>query len=404
MIQNKSAVITVSQLNFYIKSLFDSDVNLSYVFLSGEISNFTNHYRTGHLYMTLKDANASVKAVMFRSSASRLKFVPENGMKVIVKGRVSVFERDGQYQVYIDDMQPDGAGALTIAFEQLKAKLQKQGLFDMEAKKPIPKFPRKIGVVTSPTGAAIQDIRNIVFRRFPSAEIILYPVLVHGDGAAQQIADAIEYFNQNDLVDVLIVGRGGGSIEDLWAFNEEIVVYAIYNSIIPVISAVGHETDFTISDFVADLRAPTPSAAAELAVPDKAELLNNLNFLLKHCNQAMVDILSGKRNELEYITSSIYLKNPLMLIRQKQMQFDSVTSRIRNSALLTLAEEKTRFAKAASALDSLSPFKVLARGYSVVTNADGKIISASENLKKDDIINIKFSKGNAECIVLSTGE
>lgn len=404
MVQNKSAVITVSQLNFYIKSLFDSDVNLSYVFLSGEISNFTNHYRTGHLYMTLKDANASVKAVMFRSSASRLKFVPENGMKVIVKGRVSVFERDGQYQVYIDDMQPDGAGALTIAFEQLKAKLQKQGLFDMEAKKPIPKFPRKIGVVTSPTGAAIQDIRNIVFRRFPSAEIILYPVLVQGDGAAQQIANAIEYFNQNNLVDVLIVGRGGGSIEDLWAFNEEIVAYAIYNSIIPVISAVGHETDFTISDFVADLRAPTPSAAAELAVPDKAELLSNLNFLIKHCNQAMVDILSGKRNELEYITSSIYLKNPLMLIRQKQMQFDSVTSRIRNSALLTLAEEKTRFAKAASALDSLSPFKVLARGYSVVINADGKIISASENLKKDDIINIKFSKGNAECIVLSTGE
>lgn len=404
MIQNKSAVITVSQLNFYIKSLFDSDVNLSYVFLSGEISNFTNHYRTGHLYMTLKDANASVKAVMFRSSASRLKFVPENGMKVIVKGRVSVFERDGQCQVYIDDMQPDGAGALTIAFEQLKAKLQKQGLFDSEAKKPIPKFPRKIGVVTSPTGAAIQDIRNIVFRRFPSAEIILYPVLVQGDGAAQQIADAIEYFNQNNLVDVLIVGRGGGSIEDLWAFNEEIVAYAIYNSIIPVISAVGHETDFTISDFVADLRAPTPSAAAELAVPDKAELLNNLNFLFKHCNQAMVDILSGKRNELEYITSSIYLKNPLMLIRQKQMQFDSVTSRIRNSALLTLAEEKTRFAKAASALDSLSPFKVLARGYSVVTDADGKIISASKDIKKDDIINIKFSKGNAECIVLSTGE
>lgn len=404
MIQNKSAVITVSQLNFYIKSLFDSDVNLSYVFLSGEISNFTNHYRTGHLYMTLKDANASVKAVMFRSSASRLKFVPENGMKVIVKGRVSVFERDGQYQVYIDDMQPDGAGALTIAFEQLKAKLQKQGLFDMEAKKPIPKFPRKIGVVTSPTGAAIQDIRNIVFRRFPSAEIVLYPVLVQGDGAAQQIADAIEYFNQKDLADVLIVGRGGGSIEDLWAFNEEIVAYAIYNSIIPVISAVGHETDFTISDFVADLRAPTPSAAAELAVPDKAELLNNLNFLFKHCNQAMADILSGKRNELEYITSSTYLKNPLMLIRQKQMQFDSVTSRIRNSALLALAEEKTRFAKAASALDSLSPFKVLARGYSVVTDADGKIISASKDIKKDDIINIKFSKGNAECIVLSTGE
>ncbi len=404
MIQNKSSVITVSQLNFYIKSLFDGDENLSYIFLSGEISNFTNHYRTGHLYMTLKDANASVKAVMFRSSAARLKFMPENGMKVIVRGRVSVFERDGQYQVYIDDMMPDGAGALTIAFEQLKAKLQSQGLFDPEVKKPIPEFPEKVGVVTSPTGAAIQDIKNVIFRRCPCTEIILYPVLVQGDGAAAQIAQAIDFFNENDMADVLIVGRGGGSAEDLWAFNEEIVAYAIYRSHIPVISAVGHETDFTISDFVADLRAPTPSAAAELAVPDKAELLNNLNFLFKHCNQAMADILSGKRNELEYITSSIYLKNPLMLIRQKQMQFDSVTSRIRNSALLTLAEEKTRFAKAASALDSLSPFKVLARGYSVVTDADGKIISASKDIKKDDIINIKFSKGNAECIVLSTGE
>lgn len=404
MVQNKSAVITVSQLNFYIKSLFDSDENLSYIFLSGEISNFTNHYRTGHLYMTLKDEKASVKAVMFRSSAVRLKFVPENGMKVIVRGRVSVFERDGQYQVYIDDIQPDGAGALTIAFEQLKAKLQKQGLFDLEIKKPIPKFPQKIGVITSPTGAAIQDIRNIIFRRCPSTEIILYPVLVQGDGAATQIAEAIDYFNETNSADVLIVGRGGGSAEDLWAFNEEIVAYAIYRSRIPVISAVGHETDFTISDFVADLRAPTPSAAAELAVPDKAELLDRLDYLSHHCVQAMSDILSRRRTELEYVTSSPYLKNPLMLIRQKQMYFDSVTAKIHNAVKFSVAEEKMKFAKTAATLDSLSPFKVLARGYSMVTDKDGKIIASSENLKKDDIVIIKFSKGNAECVVLSSEE
>lgn len=404
MVQNKSAVITVSQLNIYIKSLFDSDENLSYIFLSGEISNFTNHYRTGHLYMTLKDEKAAVKAVMFRSSAARLKFIPENGMRVIVRGRVSVFERDGQYQVYIDDMQPDGAGALTIAFEQLKAKLQKQGLFDLDIKKPIPKFPQKIGVITSPTGAAIQDIRNIIFRRCPSTEIILYPVLVQGDGAAPQIAEAIDYFNETNSADVLIVGRGGGSAEDLWAFNEEIVAYAIYRSHIPVISAVGHETDFTISDFVADLRAPTPSAAAELAVPDKAELLDRLDYLSHHCVQAMSDILSRRRTELEYVTSSPYLKNPLMLIRQKQMYFDSVTAKIHNAVKFSVAEEKMKFAKTAAALDTLSPFKVLARGYSMVTDKDGKIIASSENLKKDDIVNIKFSKGNAECVVLSSEE
>ena len=404
MVQNKSTVITVSQLNFYIKSLFDSDENLSYIFLSGEISNFTNHYRTGHLYMTLKDEKAAVKAVMFRSSTARLKFIPENGMRVIVRGRVSVFERDGQYQVYIDDMQPDGAGALTIAFEQLKAKLQKQGLFDLDIKKPIPKFPQKIGVITSPTGAAIQDIRNIIFRRCPSTEIILYPVLVQGDGAAPQIAEAIDYFNETNSADVLIVGRGGGSAEDLWAFNEEIVAYAIYRSRIPVISAVGHETDFTISDFVADLRAPTPSAAAELAVPDKAELLDRLDYLSHHCVQAMSDILSRRRTELEYVTSSPYLKNPLILIRQKQMYFDSVAAKIHNAVKFSVAEEKMKFAKTAATLDSLSPFKVLARGYSMVTDKDGKIIASSENLKKDDIVNIKFSKGNAECVVLSSEE
>lgn len=404
MVQNKSTVITVSQLNFYIKSLFDSDENLSYIFLSGEISNFTNHYRTGHLYMTLKDEKAAVKAVMFRSSTARLKFIPENGMRVIVRGRVSVFERDGQYQVYIDDMQPDGAGALTIAFEQLKAKLQKQGLFDLDIKKPIPKFPQKIGVITSPTGAAIQDIRNIIFRRCPSTEIILYPVLVQGDGAAPQIAEAIDYFNETNSADVLIVGRGGGSAEDLWAFNEEIVAYAIYRSRIPVISAVGHETDFTISDFVADLRAPTPSAAAELAVPDKVELLDRLDYLSHHCVQAMSDILSRRRTELEYVTSSPYLKNPLILIRQKQMYFDSVAAKIHNAVKFSVAEEKMKFAKTAATLDSLSPFKVLARGYSMVTDKDGKIIASSENLKKDDIVNIKFSKGNAECVVLSSEE
>ncbi|MCH5303946.1 MAG: exodeoxyribonuclease VII large subunit, partial [Ruminococcus sp.] len=271
---SKPRIITVSQLNYYVKSLLDNDPHLTNVFLTGEISNLTDHYRSGHIYFSLKDKNAVVRAVMFAGNARNLKFKPEEGMKVIVLCRVSLYEATGGYQIYVEDMQPDGIGALTLAFEQLKKKLEEKGIFSAENKKPIPKFPKTVGVITSPTGAAVQDIRNILTRRFPSVDIVLCPVLVQGTGAPAQLINAVNLFNEYDLADVIIIGRGGGSIEDLWAFNDENLAYSIYASNIPVISAVGHETDFTICDFVSDLRAPTPSAAAELAVPDREELLS----------------------------------------------------------------------------------------------------------------------------------
>ena len=292
-------VLSVSQLNRYIKMNFDADENLANIFISGEISNFTNHYRTGHLYFTLKDDSAAVRAVMFNSSAKRLKFMPEDGMKVIARGRVSVYEASGQYQLYVDDMQPDGVGALNLAYEQLKEKLQKEGLFSELHKKPLPPYPEKVGVITSPTGAAVRDIINVLGRRFPYAEIVFCPVLVQGDGAHLQLTDAVNLFNSERAADVIIIGRGGGSIEDLWEFNDEGLARAVYNSEIPVISAVGHETDFTICDFVADMRAPTPSAAAELAVPDANELQYALSALK---NRMFLNVSSGiadRRSRLE---------------------------------------------------------------------------------------------------------
>ncbi|MBQ7953456.1 MAG: exodeoxyribonuclease VII large subunit, partial [Clostridia bacterium] len=271
--------ITVTQLNKYIKNLLETDINLSQISVKGEISNFKLH-SSGHCYMTIKDETAQIRAVMFKTYTSSLKFTPENGMKITATGKISVYERDGQYQMYIFSMQPDGLGDLHVEFEKLKAKLTAEGIFDASHKKPIPKTPKTIGVVTSPTGAAIRDIINVVTRRYPLAEIIVCPVLVQGENSAKQIANAIEYMNRENMADVLIVGRGGGSIEDLWSFNEEVVAYAIYNSKIPIISAVGHETDFTIADFAADLRAPTPSAAAELAVPSVLELKGNISMYL----------------------------------------------------------------------------------------------------------------------------
>ena len=258
-------VISVSQLNRYVKSLLEGDANLAAVYIGGEISNFTNHYKSGHLYMSLKDEGAVVKAVMFRAYASKLAFTPENGMKVIVRARVSLYEKDGAFQIYIEEMQPDGVGALQIAFEQLKKKLAAEGLFEASRKKPLPRYPARVGVITSPTGAAVRDIFNVLGRRFPLARVVFTPVLVQGEGAPAQLVAALRRFNETNAADVLIIGRGGGSIEELWAFNDETVARAVAASRIPVISAVGHETDFTICDFVADLRAPTPSAAAELA-------------------------------------------------------------------------------------------------------------------------------------------
>lgn len=395
----KSTVLSVTQLNTYIKSIIDGDSLLRSLYVVGEISNFTNHYRTGHFYLTLKDENCAVKAVMFASANRRLKFMPENGMKVIVRGRVSVFERDGQYQLYIDDMQPDGLGALNLAFEQLKNRLAQEGLFDERFKKPIPNRCTRIGVVTSATGAVIQDIRNVISRRYPLAEIILAPVQVQGALAAPQIVDAIERFNSGDYADVLIVGRGGGSLEDLWAFNEEIVARAVFKSRIPIISAVGHETDFTICDFAADLRAPTPSAAAELAVPDIREDIAFVQTVVYECEATLLQRVNDEKERLEMIKERLRYRSPSMLIDQKIQTVDTLMTSALLSVQRKLDAETVRFSSTAARLDALSPLKVMARGYSIVTK-DEKVVASSKALTKGDRITVGFSDGERKCEVL----
>lgn len=392
-------VLSVSQLNRYIKMNFDADENLANIFISGEISNFTNHYRTGHLYFTLKDDSAAVRAVMFNSSAKRLKFMPEDGMKVIARGRVSVYEASGQYQLYVDDMQPDGVGALNLAYEQLKEKLQKEGLFFKLHKKPLPPYPEKVGVITSPTGAAVRDIINVLGRRFPYAEIVFCPVLVQGDGAHLQLTDAVNLFNSERAADVIIIGRGGGSIEDLWEFNDEGLARAVYNSEIPVISAVGHETDFTICDFVADMRAPTPSAAAELAVPDANELQYALSALK---NRMFLNVSSGiadRRSRLEYLTSKGALKSPDEMLSNRSQRLDTAFSKMLSSYENRIGGKKVEFISAATALSKLDPMSVLMRGFAFVSDKNGKNVYSSQALAKGDKINVRFHDGSAVCEV-----
>ncbi len=392
-------VLSVSQLNRYIKMNFDADENLANIFISGEISNFTNHYRTGHLYFTLKDDSAAVRAVMFNSSAKRLKFMPEDGMKVIARGRVSVYEASGQYQLYVDDMQPDGVGALNLAYEQLKEKLQKEGLFSEHHKKPLPPYPEKVGVITSPTGAAVRDIINVLGRRFPYAEIVFCPVLVQGEGAHLQLTDAVNLFNSERAADVIIIGRGGGSIEDLWEFNDEGLARAVYNSEIPVISAVGHETDFTICDFVADMRAPTPSAAAELVVPDANELQYALSALK---NRMFLNISSGiadRRSRLEYLTSKGALKSPDEMLSNRSQRLDTAFSKMLSSYENRIGGKKVEFISAATALSKLDPMSVLMRGFAFVSDKSGKNVYSSQALAKGDKINVRFHDGSAVCEV-----
>lgn len=392
-------VLSVSQLNRYIKMNFDADENLANIFISGEISNFTNHYRTGHLYFTLKDDSAAVRAVMFNSSAKRLKFMPEDGMKVIARGRVSVYEASGQYQLYVDDMQPDGVGALNLAYEQLKEKLQKEGLFSELHKKPLPPYPEKVGVITSPTGAAVRDIINVLGRRFPYAEIVFCPVLVQGDGAHLQLTDAVNLFNSERAADVIIIGRGGGSIEDLWEFNDEGLARAVYNSEIPIISAVGHETDFTICDFVADMRAPTPSAAAELAVPDANELQYALSALK---NRMFLNVSSGiadRRSRLEYLTSKGALKSPDEMLSNRSQRLDTAFSKMLSSYENRIGGKKVEFISAATALSKLDPMSVLMRGFAFVSDKNGKNVYSSQALAKGDKINVRFHDGSAVCEV-----
>ena len=385
-------VLSVTQLNTYIKSLIDGDMNLKSVFVQGEISNFTNHYRTGHWYMSIKDSECSIKAVMFKFSNQRIRFVPENGMSVIIRGHISVFERDGQYQLYIDDMQPDGAGELAVAFEQLKKQLEAEGLFDKSRKKPIPEMPGRVGVVTSSTGAAVHDIINIISRRFPMAELIIAPVQVQGASAAGQIAAAVREFNLKKAADVLIVGRGGGSAEDLWAFNEREVAYAVAESDIPVISAVGHETDFTICDFVADLRAPTPSAAAELAVPDWREQSLYVNSLYAACRDCVNDLLRNLGDNLEFITKRLSYSHPGAVLDNKAQALDILTQRIFDRVKESVTFKNGEFLSVVSKLEALNPMKVMSRGYSIVYK-DDKAVTCAAGIKNGDRLRLMFADG-----------
>ncbi|MBR2877219.1 MAG: exodeoxyribonuclease VII large subunit [Clostridia bacterium] len=384
-------VFSVTELNNYVKKLLDNDENLKNVFVTGEISNFKNHY-SGHMYMTIKDEGGAIKAVMFSSYASRLKFVPENGMKVIIFGSVSLYNKDGSYQLYITDMQPDGIGALNLAFEQLKEKLAKEGLFNPEFKKPIPDFPEKIGVMTAPDGAAIRDIFSVLKRRYPVAEIVFCPVAVQGASAAPEIANAINLFNEQNAADVLIVGRGGGSLEDLWAFNEEIVARAIFNSHIPVISAVGHETDFTIADFVADLRAPTPSAAAELAVPDIFELKSDLAGLRQHLSVLMKNMLFSERESLASTEKRLSILSPQTKILNSRQELANLYDKAVNSVMNRINSEKAVISAVSGRMNALSPLAVLSRGYSIAYK-DAAAITSVNDVNNGDNINIKVADG-----------
>lgn len=392
-------VLSVSQLNRYVKSIIEQDYNLQTVFVQGEISNFTNHYRTGHYYMTIKDEYSSIRAVMFKSANSRLRFMPENSMNVIIKGRVSVFERDGQYQLYIDDMQPDGSGALSLAFEQLKNKLAAEGLFDESRKRPIPRFPERVGVVTSPTGAAIRDIINVISRRFPAAELILCPVQVQGASAAGQIKAAIELFNTKKAADVLIVGRGGGSAEELWAFNEEPVARAVAASEIPVISAVGHETDFTICDFAADLRAPTPSAAAEIAVPDITALGELLGSFSRRMNSAVGGTLTHEKARLEARAQLLKRLSPRNYIDDLAARCGGAGVRIDSAVRHSMEVRRGEIAALCARLDALSPLRVIARGYAVASSG-GKVLTSPSQVEVGDTIDLRLAGGELKCEVI----
>ena len=392
-------VLTVTQLNTYIKLQFEGDENLSHVFVIGEISNFTKNYRSGHLYFSLKDEHCAVRAVMFARSAAYLRFLPEDGMKVIARGRMGVYEISGQYQLYVEDLQPDGLGALNLAFEQLKAKLEKEGLFSAERKKPLPKFPRRIGVITSPTGAAVHDILTILARRYPLAEVVFRPVQVQGDLAAPQIVDALRQINRLQCADVIIVGRGGGSLEDLWPFNEESVARAVAASSVPVISAVGHETDFTICDFAADLRAPTPSAAAELAVPDKTELLGEILAQKMRLQTAAEAKVADAKASFLPLAENRVLKNPLENVELRRVQVDRLAASLDTAAARKTERAREQLSAVSGRLNALSPLAVLSRGYAAVFGEQGKAVSKADEIRKNEKITVRMSDGALHCTV-----
>lgn len=412
--------ITVTQLTRYIKYKIDNDVNLNEVFLKGEISNFKAHSR-GHFYFTLKDETSRISAIMFASNTKKIKFMPQDGMKVLVTGKISVFEANGGYQIYVNDMLEDGVGNLYIAYEQLKKKLEQEGLFRQDHKKTIPKIPTRVGVVTAPTGAAIKDIISTIKRRWPLAEIILFPSLVQGDNAKEDIVKQIERSKDYNL-DTLIVGRGGGSIEDLWPFNEEIVARSIYACKTPIISAVGHEIDFTIADFVADLRAPTPTGAAELAVPQKTDVENYLNQLKIRLNKAIQHKININKQKLEEIESRYIFQNPIAIYQAKELQFDSILDRLKfvSKNILSIKEkkyisimssyifqnpekiitsQKNKYLQLISKLEPLSPLLTIKRGYTI-TKKEDKIITSIKQLKKNDKIELTLTDGTIDAEIL----
>ncbi len=390
--------LSVTELNKYIKDKIATDEFLNNVLIKGEISNFKHHY-TGHMYFTLKDDNSLIKCIMFKSYTTNLKFVPKDGMSVLAFGTISVFERDGVYQLYCKAMQEDGLGSLYKAYEELKEKLQKEGLFDEAHKKKLPKTPKVIGVLTSNTGSVIKDIINVSTRRNPNVYIRLYPVPVQGEGAGEKIAEAIKIMNDKKLADVLILARGGGSLEDLWPFNEEVVARAIYDSKLPIVSAVGHETDFSISDFVADLRAPTPSAAAELVVPNVAELSQKLdvyNLRLKNALKKKIDIMKMRYEKC--MKSRVYT-DPLKNINDQYLKLDIFLKSMTNSVLTKIQKSKTEATKNIAKLDALSPLKTLARGYSIVQKNE-KVVKSVNELNKDDIISLRLADGNKDAKII----
>lgn len=392
-----SSILTVSQLNRYISFRMKEDKNLRSILIKGEISNFTNHTKTGHLYFTLKDNECSVKAIMFNSMASRLRFTPSSGMNVIISANVQVFERDGIYQLYVNDMQPDGIGALYLAFEQLRKKLSEEGLFDEAIKKPLPPFPQKIGIVTSPDAAALQDMLNIISRRYPIAEVVIFPCLVQGENAPSSICTALKKADKCNL-DIIIVGRGGGSLEDLMAFNSESVARTIFLCNTPIISAVGHETDTTISDYAADLRAPTPSAAAELAVPEISALNSYINSIEITLNKLIIGKITELRQDIDIKEQHLKLMLPAKKIETSRKTIDNAEQRINNALKNKILLSKAVLAEKSAALDNLSPLKIMNRGYSLVYK-DKKIIKSSSALKSGDKIDITLADGQVSAVI-----
>ncbi len=395
----KYEAISVSDLNQYIKNKIADDEMLNNVLVKGEISNFKHHY-TGHLYFTLKDENSLIKCIMFKTYTPHLNFTPKDGMKVMVFGTVSVFERDGVYQIYCKAMQEDGMGSLYTAYEELKNKLEKEGLFEQSHKKEIPKMPKCIGVLTSNTGSVIRDIINVSTRRNPNVYIKLLPVPVQGEGAAEKIASAIQLMNEKKLADVIILARGGGSLEDLWPFNEEIVARAIYASDLPIISAVGHETDFTISDFVADLRAPTPSAAAELAVPNIRDILLQLESYQNRYRLALRKKVEFMRLRYEKCMNSRVFKEPLQKINERYIMLDMKIKTMQNNITNIYKEKKMNCMKLISTLDAMSPLKTLTRGYVIAQKENNEVIKSIKDIKKEDEIKIRFCDGEAKAKII----